>query len=265
MSRFIAVGFGPLPAGAGANSCSHESQVSLDDADVVLFALPSAPGSDNAGPQRHNTHRGKPILSEIQSFEYRELTGRWHSELESAIAAGKTVFVPLTSPEVVYVRADEHGSSGALRSTRPGVAEKSNLGVLPFWLKRTITGVGREFRTMGRSQVLGQYWTRFAALSHYEVRFAQQDRLEPLLTTKNPDHIVSAVVEYEGGGHLVFLPAFDLEVRSGSAFRANCIDLVRHLLGVHAELSGGDPTPAPIGFRTPNSRQPISAGCARRC
>ena len=171
--------------------------------------------------------------------------GRWHSELESAIAAGKTVFVPLTSPEVLYVRADEHGSSGAIRSKRPGVVEKSNLGVLPFRLKRTINGVGREFRTMDPSQVLGQYWTRFAALSQYEVRFAQQDRLEPLLTTKNPDHIVSAVVEYEGGGHLVFLPAFDLEVRSGSAFRGNCIDLVHHLLGVHAELSGGDPTPAP--------------------
>lgn len=45
MARFFAVGLGSLHSDARAESYGHTHHVSLDDADVVLFALPRAPES----------------------------------------------------------------------------------------------------------------------------------------------------------------------------------------------------------------------------
>ena len=239
-ARFFSVGSRSLHSDAQAESFSHSREISLDDADVIFFALPSAPYSANI-------YKGKPSLNSDLSFAYKELLHRWRSELNSAVASGKTVFVPLTSPEVVYVKTGDVTSSGTGRNARHThiVAEQSNLDVLPSKLKCVATGVGNEFRTTDRSQVLGQYWTRVASISWYEIRISPQDSLVPLLTTKHPDQVVSAIFRYKGGGNLVLLPAINLKKPSPSAFRLNCIDLVRDLLGIHAELNGGAPAPPP--------------------
>ena len=269
MRRFFAVGIGSLHLDAGAESYRHEHLVSLDDADVVVFGLPRPPVVYDT-----DTYMGKPCLSDDSSSLYKELLSRWRGELSSAVAAGKTTFVVLTAPEVVYVATGEVRQSGTGRNALRNriVTQQSNVEALPYELKGVVTGFGSEIRVAPRSQVLRQYWTRFAQLSRYEVRFAPQEGLTPLLTTKSPEQIVSAAVTSKEGGHLVLLPAVNLKEadddeydeydeydeeedaeESGdrgdgstndSAFRLNSIDLVRRLLEVDALLRGS-PSPPP--------------------
>ena len=266
MIRFFAVGIGPLHPDAGAESYRHEHLVSLDDADVVLFGLPRP-------PLAYDTYMGKPCLSDDESTWYKELLSRWRSELLSAVTAGKTVFVVLTAPKVVYVATGEVQQSGTGRNAQRTrmVALQSNMEALPYNLRGVVVGYGNEIRVATGSQALRRYWMRFAQLSRYEMRFAPQGGLTPLLTTKNPEQVVSALVPSQEGGHFVLLPAVNLteadddeddeyedddeEVEESgghgdggaddSAFRLDSIDLVRQLLEVDALLTEVSPSPPP--------------------
>ena len=260
VGRFFAVGIGSLHPDAEAESYRHQHLVSLDDADVVVFGLPRPPAA-------RETHMGKPCLSDDSSSWYTELLSRWRGELSSAVAAGKTVFVVLTAPEGVFVATGEVEHSGTGRNARTTriVTEQSNMAALPYELKGGVVGIGSEIREAPRSQVLRPYWTRFAQLSLYELRFAPQGGLTPLLTTKNPEQIVSAFARFKGGGHLVLLPAVHLReadddkcddeesgesgngdgIADDSAFRLDSVDLVRRLLEVDALLSGPSSSPPP--------------------
>ena len=159
MARFFAVGY-HLHRDAAAESFRHAEEVSLDDADVVLFGLPRAPYADD-------TYLGRPRLNDYRSFWYMELLGRWRTELLSAVNAGKTVFVVLTAPQAVYVATGEVEVSGAGRNAqrKHTVTERSNMDALPCSLDGVVPGVGSEIRGVPRSQVLRAYWTRFGPLS----------------------------------------------------------------------------------------------------
>ena len=61
---------------------AHTEQISLDDADVVLFGLP-------APPQTFEKFEGKPCLDNHQSFQYKELLSRWRTEINSALVPAK--------------------------------------------------------------------------------------------------------------------------------------------------------------------------------
>ena len=223
--------------------------MSLDDAGVVVFCLPWAPGAVD-------TYHGTPLLDDDQSFKYKGLLSRWRTELRSAVDSGKTVFVVLTSPEVVYVATGEVKQSGTGRSaSRTRMVEAlSNLEALPYHPEDVVPGIGNEIRVGRRAQMLSSYWQRFASLSQYEMRFSLQTPLVPLLITNNASQIVSGFVRYEGGGHLVLLPAIDLRKNQrrgneGSSYRQNSIEFVRRLLAVDAQLTVGPPSPPPVWAR----------------
>ena len=221
-----------------------------------------------AHPTRTTPTWGGPRLNDDRSFWYMELLGRWRAELLSAVNAGKTVFVVLTAPQAVYVATGEVEVSGTGRNAQQKhiVTERSNMDALPCSLDGVVPGMGSEIRGVPRSQVLRAYWTRFGPLSRYEMRFSPKDGLKPLLTTRNPKQVVSAVFTSKSGGHLVLLPPMDLgdddedhddedeeeepddgraDSTDDSPFRLNSIDLVRRLLEVDAELRGGAPSPPP--------------------
>ena len=263
MTRFFAVGFYELHHDAQVELYSHDNEVSLDDADIVVFALPRAPAA-------FDTYLGKRCLSDDQSFRYKDQISRWNSELRLSVAAGKTVFIPLTSPEIVYVATGEVKQSGTGRNAQKTrvVTTITNLEVLPTQLEQIVSGTGDEIRATSRSQIIRQYWKRFARLSRYEIRFAPEKWITPLLTTKNPDQIVGGIIRYKGGGHVVLLPAIELgmpddyeydegyddddrpnegrhEPTGEYEFRINSIDFTRFLRDIHAELSGDVATPPP--------------------
>lgn len=251
MPTVFAIGFDSLHAESGAVTYGHPSTVSLDDADVVIFGLPQPPAASGS-------YKGKPSLNNFDSFKYRALLARWQTELEGALRADKTVFVELTTPRVVYVETGEleHSGTGRNRATTTYVTDLSNMAAIPYTLRSPLTGVGSEIRAAPQTRLLRTYWARFSELSWYEMRFAATGQMQPLLTTKNPDQLVSAVVETKEGGHLVLLPAVSLggsdeELEGGaaseadSAFRLNSIDFVRQLLEVDAELRGHASAPPP--------------------
>ncbi|MCY4575529.1 MAG: hypothetical protein OXC55_02835 [Chloroflexi bacterium] len=230
--------------------------MSLDDADIVAFGLPITPFATRF-------YRGKPSLSEDQSFRYKELLHRWRRELLSAVNAGKTVFVQLTSPQIVYVATGEVKRSGTGRNaTRTQiVALQSNIEALPCKLEQIREGFGEEIRVAPRAQFLSRYWKRFADLSWYEMRFSSQDGLLPLLTTRNQEQIVGAMfVSKNGGGHLILLPGLQLRAQDDDEdadrgtdddnaddndFRQNSIDYAKHLFEIDQEFRKGAPSPPP--------------------
>ncbi|RLT35025.1 MAG: hypothetical protein DWI59_04760 [Chloroflexi bacterium] len=238
MTNLFAVGFESLHDGASAASASHDAEVSLDDADVILFSLPIPPTA-------YEAYQGKPCLSDDQSFKYKEKLSRWQRELASAVRAGKTVFVELTKPQTVYVATGTVEYSGTGRNSRSTrhVVEQSNLTALPCTLSGVIVGTGTEILTAQRSQMLSQYWAKFRHLSWYEVRFASAKGQQPLLTTKNSEQAVSAIIPYESGGHVVILPAVNLD--ADRKHRINSIEFVRVLLDIDAQLRGEPPAPPP--------------------
>ena len=164
MTRFFAVGFYELHHDAQVELYPHDNEVSLDDADIVVFALPRAPAA-------FDTYLGKRCLSDDQSFRYKDQISRWNSELRLSVAAGKTVFIPLTSPEIVYVATGEVKQSGTGRNAQKTrvVTTITNLEVLPTQLEQIVSGTGDEIRATSRSQIIRQYWKRFARLSRYEI------------------------------------------------------------------------------------------------
>ena len=245
MAKLFVVGFGTFPSGTQVKFYSHEQRVSLDDADAVLFALPSPPSTYNPRTRESRKYKNRPILNDEESFRYRELIFRWSSELNSAVAAGKTVFVPLTSPEVVYTTADEARDAEAIRRGQRFVKRQTNLDVLPSKLEHVVPGFGDEFRTTPRSRILDPYWEKIGPISRYEFHFALQDPLVPLLTTRNPNHVVSALVEYVGHGNLVLIPAVDPRKRERLSVPTELHRLAHLLLQVHEQLKSGAGTPPP--------------------
>ena len=95
--------------------------------------------------------------------------------------------------------------------------------------------------------------------------------MQPLLTTRNPEQLVSAVVQSKQGGHLVFLPAISLgEPEEGaesseskgddSGFRLNSIDFLQQLLKIDSELKGQPSVPPPSwamdsAYQAPSQRR----------
>ena len=142
MPKVFAIGIESLHADAGAVSYEHGHAVSLDDADVVFFGLPQPPTASER-------YQGKPSLDNFQSFRYSELLTRWRTELKAAIGAGKTVFVELTSPEVVYVETGNVDRSGTGRNARTTtyVTDASNMEAIPYPLKGVVAGAGSEIRS----------------------------------------------------------------------------------------------------------------------
>ena len=175
----------------GLGFYSHEHKVSLDDADVILFTMPTAPRVRSPGMKQLSKYKNTLILSVEQSIHYKGLLRRWRRELESAVASGKSVFVYLRSPEVVYVSADSPGAPGAERHGNRFVTTQLNLDVLPSRLGEVVSGFGHESRATDQSRLLDPYWKKFGTMSRYEGRFGRRSWLVPLLTTCNPDHVVS--------------------------------------------------------------------------
>lgn len=237
----------------------HYEGASLDDADVILFALPQA-------PYAYEAFQGKPALRDEDSFRYVDMLAHWRRELANAIRDGKTVFVQLIEPRPVFVEtgSETHSGTGRSRVTTRGVSLTDQYKALPFHLNSLTGGHGSAIKLHPSASILATDWNEFGPLSSYEVRFDPAADWTPLLLTSGR-RCVGAM-----NGRMLVLPPVLLvdqeEDRAGDeneeeegeddeeeeegptwseAERVRSYRFIQELLAIDAQLSGDVTLPAP--------------------
>ena len=194
----------------GALFLSHSDRSSLDDCDIVLFRLPNHPSMATRFSQGP-TFQGKPQLSEEKSWEYQEMLAYWKSELTRALDAGKTIFVLADAIDevVVEVSRTNIGTPGRPRM-QTNVDFANSYQSLPAVPASLVQGQGTTIRLSPAARILSRYWHQFGEYSEYEMRFADTEGWQVLLTTRTESNVVGALYE-RGDGHLLLLPPVELE------------------------------------------------------
>ncbi|HEY7312638.1 MAG TPA: hypothetical protein VH643_24955 [Gemmataceae bacterium] len=198
--KILTVGF--KLGGGDAEHVLFESDWSLLDADIVLFE----PSLGEAEYEKR--YNGKPLLTERSSAEVSTRLTHWHSELRSALAAGKLIVIFLTKPLEVFVHTGEkaHSGTGRSRVTINLVRPVTSYAAVPH-----LTGVtpksGTEIVPNGKVGFFAPFWAEFRDYCEpYEV-WIEGKFSDVLLHTKTGDKVIGAAVG-QGGGTMLFLPPF---------------------------------------------------------
>jgi hypothetical protein len=123
----------------------YSSEQSLLDADIIVFE------TGLHGYYRDNDYQGKICLSADSSFKFKEATGHWRTELSTALANGKSVFVMFRRYEEIFVHTGNQTYSGTGRNTRTTnlVEIRNNYEFFPIKLPKIISKSGTEIRFTG--------------------------------------------------------------------------------------------------------------------
>jgi len=186
---------------------SVRSDRSLLDADIIVVE-PSI--CDNY--YSIETHQGKPLLSEPDSFRVVEDIAHWRSELQIALDEGKTIFVFLTRLEsfFVYTGTKEYSGTGRTRLVTNPVSSVENYSLLPSKIGNIVSRSGKEIKVAKDLGPLSGYWKSFAENSAYYV-YLEGKFENALLTTKIGSKVVGAIVP-SGKGNLVLLPSLNYDI-----------------------------------------------------
>ena|SRR5712692_353020 len=106
--RIFTVGF-TLP-GDEFEYVAFDSDQTLLDADIILFE-PTL--GDHYGSEMYN---GRQLLTEHSSFVVKRQVDHWHSEIITAVNAGKLVVIYLAKPVDKYRHTGQQQHSGTGRS-----------------------------------------------------------------------------------------------------------------------------------------------------
>ncbi len=183
-----------------------ESRGSLLDWDIVMVK-PTITGFISYAEQ----YKGKPSLSDSQSFRLKESCEHWRREIRQAVESGRTVIVFLPQIEEVYIDTGErqHSGTGRNRATTRIVTLYSNYHCIPAALDPTSShGSAVKLAPKG-AEILAPYWVEFGAHSEYKVLL--NDKVGPAcLLTKNGSKAVGVLLRSQtSNGSLVCVPDID--------------------------------------------------------
>lgn len=183
-----------------------DSRVSLLDWDIVLFRPSIEPWIS-----RRDQYKGKPSLSDNESFQVKEASEHWRREIKQAVESSKTVVVFLPEMTEVYIDTGDRQYSGTGRnraSTRV-VDLFHNYKCLPVDLQPVnSSGTSVKLPPKG-ADLFAPYWSEFGLLSEYKV-LIQSPAYQPILQTRTGDRTVGVCVRSKSSsGSLVCLPDMD--------------------------------------------------------
>lgn len=201
--RIFTIGFS-LP-GDEFEYIEFESNRTILDADIILIE----PSLGSLSVELDHSYAAKlfagvPILEEQASFLAKQQIDHWHSEIISAVTAGKLVIIYLTAPTKRYRYTGEKRFSGSGRSrvTNPVVVPVSSYDAVPNLTKVTSKS-GSSIRVEKDASFLASYWKEFAGFSPYQVEI--EGNFSVLLRATSGDRIVGGAVLYPSSA-LLFLP-----------------------------------------------------------
>lgn len=190
-------------AGEATESADFSAKTSLLDWDLIIFRP-----DIEAYISRREIYKGRPSLSDGESFEIKEACEHWRREIKQAIDAGKTVFVFLSALQEIYIDTGnrQYSGTGRNRATTRLVAPYDNYECLPLPLRPTnAEGSGVKLVPKG-AEILAPYWAEFGPVSKYKV-ILEASPAQPCLLTKDGDKPVGIVARSTGSaGSLVCLP-----------------------------------------------------------
>ena len=205
-TALLTVGF-EMP-GHGAD-LRFRSDQSLLDGDIIIV-------EPDVSEYFYRTHEDGPFYIEaLSEAQLRRDAAHWREELDTALRAGKTVFVFFTAvqemPPVTGATSARGNPFADLLAGSPAAQPWTNYACLPVGLGRVVPRGGREIRVAGDPRWLAAYWREFGGDSEYEA-YLDQPVGTPVFVTKTGGKVVGTVIEH-GAGHLVLLPPlrYDME------------------------------------------------------
>lgn len=183
--KILSIGF-EFPGGV-AEYVPFLFDQSLLDADIVIFEPDISPHFSSYYGEKY---KGKPLLSESDSFRLVEDSSHWRSELKTAFDSGKTIIVFLSELQEVYIHTGEKEFSGTGRSqvAKNIVAPYNNYKAIPLDLGKIVPKGGKEIEVVKDLKFLASYWKEFAPYSGYEV-YLEGKIPNPILTTKTGNKV----------------------------------------------------------------------------
>ena len=204
------------------------SNQSLLDADIIIFE----PNLYNIASDFNSQQWGNVEDVLTHQFHYiKDAIQRWQKELNDAFVAGKTIFVLLRKPEGYQTNFGEIQTYGCLSINFPSLTEAT----------------GKRVKQTNEGKLLASYWKAMRDISRYEVhydsRYLNHNRHDifgiPLMVTSSGDRCVASWFKGDSG-HIILLPALDLENSGQGKALINC------LVRIHKYLQGSSTrTPQP--------------------
>jgi hypothetical protein len=199
----ISVGF-EIP-GDACESVGFESDASLLDADIVVFS-PNLEGyaTDERG------YQGKACLSKEDSGRALTNAAHWQKELQTALEAGRTVFVVLLGVGSLYVHTGQTNYSGTGRNARAtnvvDIFEPYSFLPISGLAAAVHVATGERIKTTKDVGVLAAYWQEFGAATYYQAYIERNIGVVGLVT-QTGDKMVGGIVRFkEWRGAVVLLP-----------------------------------------------------------
>lgn len=186
--------------------CEFDSDTSLLDWDIILFK------SDIKEYiyKSKSTFKGKPCLSDDESFKLKAQSEHWRREIKAAVEHGKLILVFLNELTPLSIATGEKEFSGTGRNQKVTriVTDYDNYQSIPLDLK-PINSKGKEIKISAKnSECISSYWHEFSSVSSYKV--IVESELTPCLLTKHGDKVVGTISKSKNSnGALLCLPDID--------------------------------------------------------
>lgn len=181
------VGF-DLPDVEGFECISMDSDISLLDADIVLFS----PTLRHFSGYTYEGYQGRRLFDHHTSHKVGQRISHWRRQLLAAQESGKLIIIFLPEKEELYRYTGEVQTSGTGRSARRTniVTEVSNYNFIPIDFIRQTFGRGTGMKLAPNSGVIAPYWSDFGSISVYNTFFEIAGN--GLIQTKNGEKTVGA-------------------------------------------------------------------------
>ena len=191
--KIITIGY-EIP-GHSERHFAFSSNQSILDADIVVFE----PNLTNY--YFDDSYQGKPLYVGDAALKLREDNQYWKKELETALRAGKTVFVFFKEFKKIYIQ---------IRDGHYGIQtyDYHNYQFFPIPLPTIVPRQGEEI-VFSKHPVFSSIWDIFGEYFRYE-SYLDGAVETPLFTTNTAEKVVGALFKF-GNGNLVLLPVLDYD------------------------------------------------------
>ncbi|WP_126652348.1 hypothetical protein [Chryseobacterium aureum] len=177
-----------------------ETKHSLSDADIIIckpyIAIPYG---------YHSSYRGKTSYNLDVSSKIKDFAIHWNKEINSALDAGKNIFIFLNEIQDFYLDTGRRDTSGTGKNQKvTNIVENfHNYKILPFNLE---IHNSKGEKIVIKNNLVKTFVENFKNILSYEAYIESKDvEIHPLIYNKTQDKIISGIIKHKNG-NIIFLP-----------------------------------------------------------
>ena len=180
---------------------------SLSDVDIAVIYL-SFVGCNYDSDSSNSTHNGKRLLNHKSSNVLLSHIEHWGREIKNYLQSGKTLILPLTQKENLYIHTGQKEFSGTGRNQKVVniVSEVDNYKFIPFTLS-VYPAEGNKIVPV--NSMVFDFYEKNKSILRYEA-YINGDNFQPLFISKNKDKILGCHLNVLNGDVIV-LPQIDID------------------------------------------------------